>query len=307
MRKLLESGLPGRTAENPRAEMPFLDHLEELRWRVLWSLLAVVVCAVAGLLAVQYLDVLTLLNRPYHEVFGEDQMLIYLAPADSFFIYLKVSLTIGIVLASPIVVYQVWAFLSPALEKHEKRAVVPALYMGLVLFAAGVTMAYFVLPRVLGFLSGFMSDFMEASYTASGYIAFVVRLLLAFGIVFELPVVVMILSALGLVTPAFLRAKRRWAIVGITVLAAVLSPGDVVFVTVMMMVPLFFLYEFSILLSELIWRKRRKSAGEAEPARGAGLTLAPEESVAATDEPASATPYTHGDPALERDEGDKET
>jgi len=314
VRNLLERGLLGRTANNPRAEMPFLDHLEELRWRVLWSLLAVVVCSVAGLLVVQYLGVLSLLTDPLHEVLGQDHTLIYLSPTDPFFIFLKVSLTIGIVLASPIVVYQVWAFLSPALEKHEKRAVVPALYLGLVLFAAGVAMAYFIaLPVTLRFLSNFLAEFMEPSYTASHYIGFVVKLLLAFGIVFELPVVVMILSALGLVTPAFLRAKRRWAIVVITVLAAALSPGDVVAITVLMMVPLFFLYEFSILLSELMWRKRRKSSGEAEAEREAKPTPAPEDSVAATKAPTPApvestpaTPYTDGDPARDQGAGDTE-
>lgn len=267
--------------------MPFLDHLEELRWRLLWSLLAVVVGFGAGLAVVHYLNVTAFLLSPVHELFGEDRRLIYLAPTDAFFVFLKVSLTLGVVLASPIVVYHVWSFLSPALEKHEKRAIVPALYLGLVLFAAGVAMAYFVaLPITLRFLMGFMSELMEPSWTGPAYIGFVVNLLLAFGVVFQLPVVIMILSALGLVTPAFLREKRRYAIVAITVLACALSPGDVISVSLLMMVPLALLYEFSIVLSTIMWRRRKErteGAPEASPP--------PEDAVAAGD------PYTHGDPA----------
>ena len=272
---------------NPKAEMPFLEHLEELRWRILWSLLAVAAGSVAGLAVVSYLDVVRFLLLPANAVFGEDQRLIYLAPTDAFFVFLKVSLTLGFVLASPIVVYHAWSFLSPALEKQEKRAIVPALYLGLVLFAGGVALAYFVaLPISLHFLMGFLTEIMEPSWTGPAYIGFVVKLLLGFGVVFELPVVVMILSALGLVSPAFLRAKRRYAIVVITIVACALSPGDVITVSLLMMVPLVLLYEFSIVISGLMWRRRReRPAGEPQP------SPAPEEAVAEAD------PYTHGDPA----------
>ena len=281
---------------NPKAEMPFLEHLEELRWRILWSLLAVVVGFGVGLAVVHYLDVERFLLSPIKAQFGEDLRLIYLAPTDAFFVFLKVSLAMGLVLASPIVVYHVWSFLSPALEKHEKRAIVPALYLGVVLFAAGVALAYFVaLPISLGVLSGFMTELMEPSWTGPAYIGFVVMLLLGFGIIFELPVVVMILSALGLVTPTFLREKRRWALVIITVVACALSPGDVLSVSVLMMAPLALLYEFSILISTVMWRRRKErteGVSEAEPP--------PEDAVAEGD------PYTHGDPARAGDPSDPE-
>lgn len=285
-----------RARINPKAEMPFLEHLEELRWRILWSLLAVAVGFCAGLAVVYYLDVMRFLLSPVEALLGEDRRLIYLAPTDAFFVFLKVSLAIGVVLASPVVVYHVWSFLSPALEKHEKRAIVPALYLGVVLFAAGVALAYFVaLPISLGFLMGFLTELMEPSWTGPAYIGFVVMLLLGFGVVFELPVVVMILSALGLVTPKFLREKRRWAIVAITVVACALSPGDVLSVSVLMMVPLALLYEFSILISTVMWRRRKErteGVSEAEPP--------PEDAVAEGD------PYTHGDPARAGDPSDPE-
>ncbi|MGM0669255.1 MAG: twin-arginine translocase subunit TatC, partial [Gemmatimonadota bacterium] len=111
-----------------RGEMPFLDHLEELRWRILWSLLAITVGTVAGFLLIRYLNVLELLIKPIRDALPDDPdfRLIYLSPADPFFITLKLSVVVGIILAFPIVVYHVWSFLSPALEKHEKKAIIPA-------------------------------------------------------------------------------------------------------------------------------------------------------------------------------------
>jgi len=249
-----------------RGEMPFLDHLEELRWRILWSLLAVVAGAVGGFLLIRYFDVLELLVEPIRAAMPDNPnfRLIYLSPADPFFITLKLSVVVGIILAFPIIVYQIWSFLAPALEDNEKRAIVPALYLGLVLFSAGVALAYFVaLPVSIVFFQTFEGGLMEAQYEIGKTLALITKILLGFGIIFELPVVVMILSALGLVTPEFLRSKRRHAIVAITIAASFLTPGDVITLTIMLMVPLFFLYEFSIYLSRIIWRRKRaRESGE---------------------------------------------
>jgi sec-independent protein translocase protein TatC len=247
-------------ASTPAGEMPFLDHLEELRWRLIWSLLAVTICAIAGWFLVTRFDVLGLLVVPI-KPFLHGTRLKYLSPTEPFFITLKLAVSVGLVLASPIVIYQVWAFLAPALLPSERRVIVPALYMGLVLFALGVLMSYkVVLPMTLSFTMGFQTESLEQSIVIGEYLGFVTRLLLAFGAVFELPVVVLILSAMGLVTPEFLSGKRRHAIVIITVLAAVLTPGDVITLTLMMMVPLILLYEFSIVLSRLVVRRRRLEA-----------------------------------------------
>lgn len=247
--------------------MPFLDHLEELRWRILWSLLALAIGAVGGFLLVHYGGLLQVLFRPYQALFGEDQLLINLKPTDAFFITLKYGILVGFILVFPIIIYQLWSFLAPALKKAEKRVIVPSLYMGLVLFVLGVVMAYYIaLPISLDFLVGFQTDIMAPQWTAQDYFGFSIQLLVAFGIIFELPVVVMILSVLGLVTPAFLRDKRRHAILLITIVAALISPGDVIMVTLLMMVPLIILYEFSILLSVMIYRKREaRIAAAAEP------------------------------------------
>lgn len=250
-----------------RGEMPFLDHLEELRWRILWSLLAIAVGTVVGFVLIRYFDVLELLIEPIRAALPDNPnfTLKYFSPADPFFITLKLSVVVGIILAFPIIVYQAWSFLAPALEDHERKAIIPALYLGLVLFCAGVALAYFVaLPVSIVFFQTFEGGLMEAQYEIGRTLALITKILLGFGIIFELPVVVMILSAMGLVTPEFLRSKRRHAIVAITVAASFLTPGDVITLTIMLMVPLFFLYEFSIYLSRLIWRRKRAREREEE-------------------------------------------
>ena len=264
-----EATRAGRGA-NPRAEMPFLDHLEELRWRLFKAIGALAVASLVGFLLVHYLNVTDLLIRPIRP-YMPDGRLAFFSPVTPFFIVLKLSLLVGAILAFPVILYQVWAFLSPALEDRERKVIVPSLYLGLVLFAAGVALAYVVaLPVSLEFLFGFQVENLVPTVGVDEYLSFVVRLLLAFGILFELPVVIMILTALGLVTPRFLRSKRRHAIVAITVTASFLSPGDVVMVTLLMMVPLILLYEFSILLSGLIHRRRENQILEPSgPADGA--------------------------------------
>lgn len=251
---------------NPRGEMPFLDHLEELRWRILWSLIAVAVGSAVGFALVYYLDVLELLIAPVRSARDDPTFrLIYLSPADPFMIKLKLGIFVGIILAFPILVYQAWSFLSPALEKEEKRAIVPALYLGLVLFLGGVAMGYFAaLPVTLEFFKHFEGEALSSQLEIGRTLAMVTKLLLAFGVVFELPVVVMVLTALGLVTPEFLRSKRRHAAVAMTILASVITPGDVITLTVLMMVPLLLLYELSIFLSSGIVRRRRKKEAELE-------------------------------------------
>ena len=299
----LRDGLFARWRDNPKAEMPFLDHLEELRWRILWSLLALVLGTAAGMAMVHYLDVLLLFVRPAQTILGDDFQLIYLAPTDSFFFFLQLSLTVGLILAFPVIFHQAWIFLSPALERREKRAVTPALWMGLVLFAAGVVLSYlYALPLTLQFLAGFQNEFLEPSYTATGYFRFVVGLLLVFGAIFELPVFVLVLSALGLVTPTFLRSKRRYAILCLLILACLVSPGDFVGLSALMLVPMLVLYELSIVLSAMVWRGRHRREREREEA-----STAPEDSVAAETttptepepdaEGPEPTPYDHGDPA----------
>jgi sec-independent protein translocase protein TatC len=245
-------------------DMPFLDHLEELRWRLLWSIVAITLFAIIGFFLVTRFDVLGLLVAPISPFLG-DSKLKYLSPIEPFFVTLKLALLVGVLLASPIIGYQLWAFLAPALRPEERRAIVPSFTFGLVLFMAGVAMAYYIaLPVTLQFTMGFQTESLEQSIVIGEYLSVVIRLLLAFGIVFEMPVLILALTAAGLVTPEFLAAKRRHAMALITVVCAVITPGDVITITLLMMIPLILLYELSITLSRVLLRKRRVAALAAE-------------------------------------------
>lgn len=243
--------------------MPFLDHLEELRWRIIWSMLAVAVGAVIAWFLVTRLDVLGLLIEPMRPLLA-DGKLGYLSPMDPFFITLKLTLIAGVLLAFPVVAYQVWVFLSPALTRDEKRAIVPALYFGLLLFMAGMALAYwFALPAMFRFAAGFQTESLQQNIIIGPYLSVVVRTLLVFGVVFELPVVMLVLAVLGVVGSATYRKGRRWAVVLITVLASFITPGDAVILTVFMMVPLMLLYELGIGLSRMVERRRERRLREA--------------------------------------------
>jgi sec-independent protein translocase protein TatC len=245
-----------RTADQ---EMPFLDHLEELRWRILWSLAAVLVGTVVGFIVVVRFEVLALLIAPIKPLL-EGTELKYLSPTDPFFITLKLAVAVGLLLATPIVIYQAWAFISPALLPHERRAIVPSFYLGLVLFLGGVALGYFaVLPITLEFMMGFQAESLEQSITIGHYMSFVVRLLLAFGLVFELPVVILVLAIVGVVDSRMLASKRRYALVASVIVASVITPGDFVVLTLFMMIPLVLLYELSIGLARLVERRRERA------------------------------------------------
>ncbi len=265
---------------NSKQEMPFLDHLEELRMRILWSLLAVAICSAIGIFAAIRLNVMDVLTAPLYSIVTDlaandpafvgvlgAGRLAFLNLTEPFFFILKLGMLTGLLLASPILVYHAWAFLSPALERRERRLIIPSMSFGLLLFAAGVSLAYFVaLPMTIRFLLTFGAEWFTPTLTAGYYLSLVWRLLLAFGVVFELPVVVVILTSLGLVTPAFLRAKRRHAIVLITILASILSPGDFISVTLLLMAPLVLLYEVSIVLSTMVVRRRADRSDDADGA-----------------------------------------
>ncbi len=238
--------------------MPFLDHLEELRWRILKSLAALVVGTVIGFVVVQNFEVLELLKQPIAPYLPDDKLHVT-APTDAFFVTLKLAFAIGLVLGSPVLITQVWGFLSPALYEHERRHIAPFMIAGLGLFTAGVLMAYlWVLPVAMKFLiTNFQADYLEFIITATAYFGFVTQLLLAFGIMFEVPVLMVLLSVMGLVGPQSFSKWRPYAVVVASILAAMLTPPDLASMLGLMF-PVIFLYEVGILVSRLVWKRQDK-------------------------------------------------
>src|SRR3954454_3216187 len=238
-------------------EMPFLDHLEELRSRILRSLAAVVLGCALGLWLVQRFQLVILLKKPIAPYLTGGKLVVT-SPTEPVMIVFKLGLLVGLVLASPIILWQTWAFLAPALYAREKRALVPSLFVGLVLFLTGMVLAYlFVIPQALRVLFSFQTEAIAPFITYDAYFGFVLQVTLALGLSFELPLIIIILSWLGVVGPPELNRFRRYAIVLAFIAGAVLSPGADVLSMVMMTVPLILLYEVGVAGSALVHRRRK--------------------------------------------------
>ena len=248
--------------------MPFLDHLEELRWRILKSLLAIALGMVIGWIILDKIDVIELLKRPIAPYLPGGR-LVFTSPAEPFLLTLKVAFGLGCVLASPVVIYQIWAFLAPALYERERRLIVPALSVGVVLFLAGAAACYeWLFPAALKVLLGFSREDLAPMITIDRYFGMAVPFIVACGVVAELPLVMTILASLGLVTPQFLARQRRYAFVISAFLAALLTPPDAVSM-MLMLIPLALLYEVSIWCAWVASRRRARR----EAAAGAGVAL----------------------------------
>jgi sec-independent protein translocase protein TatC len=237
---------------NPE-EMTFLDHLEELRWRIIKSVIAIGVCSIpCGIFWKQIFDFLVVFPLRFVD---PRPRLIFTEPAEAVMMSLKIAAFGGLVTASPIVIYQLWKFVSPGLYKHEKSLVLPVVFSSTICFFGGVTFCYYTLPYLVGFLSTYGAGRMEAMFKVQSFMTFVILLMLAFGVVFEMPVVSFILSRAGVITPGFLIKQIRYAIVIIFIVAAVLTPPDVIS-QIIMALPLLVLYGISILVSAMAVRKK---------------------------------------------------
>jgi sec-independent protein translocase protein TatC len=250
--------------------MPFLDHLEELRWRIIYSLIAGIICIGIGFWITLHFDLVGILAAPLFKNRPADQQFLYFThPSDKFSITLNTAMTCGLVLAAPVILYQVWLFLAPALHRHEKRVGIGVLFAGTLLFIAGAALAFLVVvPLALPWLLDFGTATMKPLITAEEYFGFIFAMVLTFGLSFELPIVVLALSVLGIVTPAFLSKYRRHAVVLILIAGAFLTPGDVVWTTVALAVPLYLLYELSVLAAYVIYRRKERRRAEREAKRG---------------------------------------
>lgn len=252
----------------PDEQLSLFEHLDELRRRIFAGLVALAIgVAVAIFLDARLFD---LLLRPLPA--GKERITTF-SPAEPFMVSFKVWVVAGFMLASPYLIYQFWAFVGPAFTASEKRYFVPVVVACTVLFLGGVVFAYaLVLPRGLDFLLNFNSEYFNVQNRASDYFTFVALFLLAFGLTFELPVLLVLLAKVGVIDDRFLRRNRRYAVLIGAVAAAILTPSQDAFSMLALLVPLLVLYEVSIWLAKVV---QPKPASTGEAAGGAEESTAP--------------------------------
>jgi len=235
-------------------EMPFLDHLEELRWRIIKSLISVVIFTIAAFAISDF--VLNWLLLPAEQVNVQLSLQVLKVQA-IFIIKLEIALIIGIIISIPVILFQIWSFVAPGLHAKERKYIWPLIFFAMLSFLIGGSFAYFIIvPYTLEFFLGLAPVNVENNIAVDFYFGFLLRLIIVFGVVFELPVLSVILSKLGLITPSFLRKYRRHAIVLFFVGAAILTPPDPT-TQVLLAIPLVLLYEITIFISYVFTKKRK--------------------------------------------------
>ena len=231
------------------ATMSLIEHLEELRRRLIVIVIAVLLAAVAGFVVAG--PVLELLRAPLPDQF---KTLIFTGPADAFGVQLKIAGFLGIAIAMPVILFEVWRFVTPGLTARERRFIWPVILAALLLFALGLVIGYVIIPYALNFLLSFGGDTLTPLLTVDKYVGFVTTMMLAFGLVHEFPIVLIGLARVGILTHRRLAAQRRWAIVAIVLLAIVLTPGGDPISPLILSGVMFLLFEGSLLVIRLIRR-----------------------------------------------------
>jgi sec-independent protein translocase protein TatC len=246
------------------SSMTLVEHLEELRWRIFKSLIAIVVFSiVAFIFRQQIMDFLTWpLPRTADILAHGNQKLVVNGVGEGFTTYLLVAAAVGFLASLPVILYQVWAFVAPGLYAHEKKYTVPFIVVGMVLFVAGLALGYIVLQYPVSWLINFASDNFTELVSAGNYFTFVAYFLLAFGIVFEIPLLLTFLSMVGVVSAETLTRKRTGAHVGMWIAATVLTPGADFYSPIILGVTMSCLFELSILFIKVAthMRERREAA-----------------------------------------------
>jgi len=276
---MTNSSLPEKNAtsimnrgQEPGGQMTFFEHLSELRKRIINSLYAVGIGAMVGFyLAQRFIGFITQPMLEALKAAGLEQKLIYTHPAGYLNMIITLGVYLGIVMASPIVLYQIWLFVAPALYKHERSAVTGFLFSTVFLFLSGIAFGYFItLPYMLKFLVGFQKfgGTVAPLLSINEYFDLILMVLLGLGLVFELPILIFFLSLFGIVTPKFLWHNFRYAILVIAVLAAIITPTPDAQTMLIFMMPMVLLYFVGIAVSASVVRRKRKRE-EAEKAGGA--------------------------------------
>jgi sec-independent protein translocase protein TatC len=245
--------------------MTLVEHLEELRRRIIVSLVAVAIGVVGALIAKN--AVFAVVERPLRSLAQThpDLQLLTFSPTEPFMTVFQVCFFTGLLVALPVILWELWAFILPALHENEGRAVLPYVALTAGLFLFGVVFGYFlVLPIGLAWLMNVGGSLFQQELRASEYISFFTLFLLAFGLVFEMPVVLLMLSGLGVVNSRMLRKNRKWAVVINGVVAAVATPSQDPLSMILMMIPLVILYELTIMMIQGLERRRERRMSQAD-------------------------------------------
>jgi len=239
--------------EDPQeGSMSFLEHLEELRWRLIYSFIGIVIGTILSWIFIDYLINVILLQPAKNA--GID--LQNLKPFGQVFVYLEVAIICGLVLSIPNVFYQFWKFIAPGLKEKERKYISSIVVFSSLCFIIGIVFAYFVmLPISLDFASQFGTKDINNQFAINEYLSVIISVMLGAGVVFELPMVTYFLTKIGILTPMFMSKYRKYAIVVILILSAFLTPADIVS-QIILAIPLSFLYEFSILISKAVYKKK---------------------------------------------------
>jgi sec-independent protein translocase protein TatC len=224
---------------------PITAHLEELRNRIFKAGIAVVAGAIVAFVFRNW--IFDVLIAPYEAV-AEERNLVFFRPTEAFSLFMRISLFGGLILASPVVIYQTWRFVSPALTRREKRWLIPIVAVLVVLFLGGIAFGYWSLQRGLGFLLDFGTDRLDPTIGGDHYLTFALRFLLVFGLSFEFPVFLFLAGAIGVVGWRTLARGRRWAVLIIVTVGAVITPSGDPLTLLLLSVPLYILYEADIWL-----------------------------------------------------------
>lgn len=239
-------------ASNIEVEMTFLDHLEELRWRIVYLLIGIAIGTIIAWIFIDFfVDKILLLPARTSNLKLQN-----LRPFGQLFIYFQVAIIIGLILSFPNVVYQLWKFIAPALKEREKRFITAIVVFTTLCFLLGVAFAYFVmLPMALSFAAQFGSTMIENNFSIDEYFSIILSVILGAGLVFELPMLSFFLSKLGILSPKIMRKYRRHSFIAILILSAILTPGTDPVSQVILAIPLVILYEISILVSKIFQKK----------------------------------------------------
>jgi sec-independent protein translocase protein TatC len=238
--------------EEEEKEMTFLEHLEELRWRIIWALLGLVIGTIICFIFIDFLVDVVLL-RPARNSGAHLQNL---KPFGQLFLYFQVAMIGGVILSLPNIFYQLWKFIAPALKKSERKYISAIVVFTSFCFLCGIVFAYFVmLPLTLKFAAQFGSTTIANQFAIDEYMNIIISVMLGAGLIFELPMVSFFLTKLGILKPQFMSKYRRHAIVAIMIAAAFLSPGTDPVSQIVLAIPLLLLYEISIIISKLSVRK----------------------------------------------------